>query len=79
MAVHIFFVAGLHAHHALDEAADHAALFEFHIEAIGAATFDGALVIAEHAAEAHDGHITHRGSPIAHRNQGGELAAGLIE
>ena len=79
MAVHIFFVAGLHAHHTLDEAADHAALLEFHIEAIGAAAFDGALVIAKDAAEAHNSHITHGGSPVADRNQGGQLAAGLIQ
>ena len=79
LAVHIFFVAGLHSHNALNEAADHAALFEFHIEAVGAAAFDGALVIAEHTAEAHNSHITHGGSPVAHWNQGGQLAAELIQ
>ena len=79
LAVHIFFVAGFHAHNALDKAADHAAFLEFHIQTVGAAAIDGALVIAEHAAEAHNSHITHGGSPVAHWNQGGQLAAGLIQ
>ena len=79
LAGHRAAVAGFQADDPLDEAGNHAALFEFHLHALGAAAHDRLAGVAVGAAEAHFGHIATGGGPALHGHQRCQLLAGLVQ
>ena len=79
MAIHGFALTGFHAGDPFHEAGDHAAFFQFDLQAVGASASNGFRGVCEDPAEAHHRHIAGGCGPIADWHQGCKLPSGLLD